>query len=471
MADAAEPSGTQVRPSLAEIEKTLVSHIVAGLGREGWERIRREHDVPAFRNQLRQHRQYLLEEFGLSPHRTQSTIGAYFDFLPFVFNIFYDCFNASVLVRPRPGEVGAFRIKISLDGRALRSNKNIGIFVTVVERLNAMHTPWEQHTVALFHLAERCITGHPIWSEISLNMAISILNSNYMAMNGMVFTVDTYLCGDWKLLKYIIGHKAANLTGAVEICGWCTVHQEYFSDLSQVTDLFRYFALYARRLPDLPALTSLQCRYCPMHGVNRLVDTVLHNLMTHENMEAIQPIVQQVCPKWGDDDTLQVIQMKRFMERQLFTQVASLFAGHTKEVSVRRPHQEETWPLHAVITRLISACTTYYQVIWMNPPSEQDWSRLLEARVDILSAFCALRWPLTPTIHYMTDHLFVLHAEEKNFFPWLQEGAEHHHQNDRISAKHLFHGGDSIQGRAGMMVQVLQEQELRRILRARGHDL
>lgn len=186
--------------------------------------------------------------------------------------------------------------------------------------------------------------------------------------------------------------------------------------------------------------------------------------------ESVCEIVQRICPTWGEA-SFQVIEMKRFMQRNLYTEIDSLFAVRTSPLSVRCVQGLETWSCAFAVTRLLRACKTYFHVLWLNPPSEQEWLDLLGSRNDILSVFDALKWPLTPTIHYMTDHLFTLHKDDRNFFPWLQEGAEHHHQSDQKSAKNLFHGGGSIQGRQSMSVQILEEQELRRILRARGHDL
>src|SRR5271156_1638550 len=107
----------------------------------------------------------------------------------------------------------------------------------------------------------------------------------------------------------------------------------------------------------------------------------------------------------------------------------------------------------------------------MNPPGAEDWNTLQIMRTYYLSAFWTFEWRLTPVLHYMTDHLFTLHDEDRNFFPWLQEGAEHHHQNDRESGRNAFHGRSHVRVHSSHMQQLLEQQELRRILISRGHQL
>lgn len=107
-------------------------------------------------------------------------------------------------------------------------------------------------------------------------------------------------------------------------------------------------------------------------------------------------------------------------------------------VQVKCPVRVKSWPISKTVAKLLNACATFHRVVWRHPPSPTDWPILLGAREDILAVFWAFEWPLTPTLHY----LFTLHGDAQDFFPWLQEGTEHHHQNDRHSASTLCGGGE-----------------------------
>jgi hypothetical protein len=468
MADAAPPRGTK-RPTPNEVEKALAARVFTHTSNGRWDSISRARGIPALRKPTQALKKYLMSEFALSAHPIRSVRGAFFDFVPFLYNIIHDALLARTLPPPEAGKVKNLTVKLSVDGRNLRTKKNIGVFLTLLERLSATHSPWEQHTLAIFDLTDKELTAHAVWTEISLNAALLTLQQRYMVVRNAAFVIDTKLCADWKGLQYLIGFKAANVQGDVEICGWCGTHKSFIQNICDISDLYAIPPVKAKTVCSLPALTADDCRYCPMHGVNRMVDTCLENLYTHFHDEEVQVIASQVLPGWGAVKHFQVIDMKHFFTQSLHTQVIAHFADNTNKLQVKRPKSIESWATSELVARLMNACATYHRVVWANPPSPTDWQDLLHAREDILAVFWAFDWSLTPTLHYMTTHLFTLHNDDRNFFPWLQEGAEHHHQNDRSSASTLCGGGESVAGGRHCHVQVLETQELRRVLLTRGN--
>lgn len=469
MEGTAPARGTK-RPSAKEVEDALAARVFTHTSNGRWDAISAARGIPALRGPTRDLKNYLMSEFALLASPTRSVSGAFFDVMPFLHNIIYDSVLLHTIDLPAAGTVKNLTIKLSVDGCNLRGKKNTGVFLTVLERNSATHAPWEQHTLAIFDLRDKELSTHSVWTEISLNAALLTLQQRYMIVHNAPFVIEVKLCADWKALQYIVGFKAANVQGDVEICGWCGTHKSFIQNIRDIPNLYEIPPIHAKTVRALPALTTSDCRYCPMHGVNRMVDTCLLNLYTQFVDEGVRGIVAQVLPGWGEDVHFQIIDMKKFFSTKCFDKVISHFADNAIEHQVKCPMSVESWPTSKVVARLMTACATYNRVVWKNPPSPADWLDLLRAREDILAVFWAFEWPQTPTLHYMTSHLFTLHKEDRNFFPWLQEGAEHHHQNDRRSASTLCGGGERVNGGRHCAVQVLEQQELRRILILRGNS-
>lgn len=122
-----------------------------------------------------------------------------------------------------------------------------------------------------------------------------------------------------------------------------------------------------------------------------------------------------------------------------------------------------------VATRLLCACRTYYRVIYTRVPSQRDFIDLALACNDIRCVYYLFKASQPPSVHYMLSHLLDMGMCDGTFHDSLQEGVEHHHQNDREYARNVYRHSDGKYSRLEIQQQLLKQQQLRRILIARGH--
>lgn len=221
---------------------------------------------------------------------------------------------------------------------------------------------------------------------------------------------------------------------------------------------------------EIPALSSLECRYCPMHGINRILDESIRLVAKWQCYTEVCKVMQEICNDWGGEGILQCVEMKNFFKKNLHYELAQIFADKPVVLRVKQ-FDGSTRDLSAftAITMLVDALEVYYVVCYTQHPSAEDFIALRMARNHLRAFWAALEAPQTPTFHYLTTHLLEFGQLDGSFYHTLQEGAEHHHQNDRESGQNVFtsHGANGT--RLNFMQQLLLTQELRRVLLFMGH--
>jgi hypothetical protein len=181
--------------------------------------------------------------------------------------------------------------------------------------------------------------------------------------------------------------------------------------------------------------------------------------------------MQEICNDWGSEGKLQCVEMKKFFKMNLHHELARIFADKPVTLRVRQTNGLiQDLSAFEAITTLMDALEVYYVVCYTQRPSTEDFSALHYACNHLRAFWAALEAPQTPTFHYMTTHLLEFGKIDGTFYHTLQEGAEHHHQNDRESGQNVFtsHGANGM--RLNFMQQLLLTQELRRVLLFMGHD-
>jgi len=163
--------------------------------------------------------------------------------------------------------------------------------------------------------------------------------------------------------------------------------------------------------------------------------------------------------------------MKRFYVLSLDRNIPPMLrkVRGTYQLRGRQQEQVEVVKAERLAARLLDACRTYYRFAYTEAPAAGDYASLEAARDAMLAVMHALNRPLTATTHYMTNHFVEFARLDGSAYHTLQEGAESHHQDDRRSARTIFMTPlDRLNSREPMQ-QLLEQQELQRILLRRGH--
>ena len=465
------PRGKRGATTELEVEITLGRRVHRNMSFAAWEDERTEHKEFTFKKRHVALRASLVDNYGLVPRQLHGVEGACFSFLPFLHNIIFDALEGGDLLPPVIGEPLIVCLKISMDGRKLRGRNNVGMFITLVDIISGVHRPWNQHTFALAHLKEKHLPQHNLWVDIGLSEGLSYIQDNYLRILQTVCLVSPILSGDWKFLSYVMGFKPANVVGDVKSCGWCDVEKAYLCGKWWSLDTFRDFALVRKPVREIPALSSLDCRYCPMHGINRILDESVRLIANWQCRIEVCKVMQEVCTDWGGEGILQCVEMKKFFKKDLHSELTQIFADKPVTLKVQQCDGVILeMPAFNVIKMMLDALEVYYHVCYTKTPSPDQFVALRTARSHLRAIWAAFEAPQTPTFHYMTTHLLQFGESDGSCYHTLQEGAEHHHQNDRESGRNVFTSRGADGKRLNSTQQLLLTQELRRILLFKGHE-
>jgi len=453
---------------MRDLEALLLARISAHQSWAEWERSRQTQGLPALRNDLVALQSTLLAHEMTGSLPLYSVRGAFQPLLDFLPAMIEDEMDLGRLQRP----LSDLTVKVSLDGRKLRGNSNVGWFASILESSEVQH-PDAQYTFAVADMHEPDLEDGAVWPEIGLDEAVAALRTRPLVVAGESVQVNFILCGDWKALSYVVGFAPANSAAEAEVCGWCGAQKAFLNGAWLEGGVFtRWGVDYTRTIREIPSLPIWRARYDPMHGCNRLLDNHLRLLQGLGAAREIKAVVREVSSQWGKKGALRPVETKAFYDRHQDDAVVALFAGTTEEYRLLQPDG-----LQIVVTRqemarrTLSACRAYWTFSRLRQPGPPDFTMLLQARDALLSIAHAVRAPLAPTTHYMTSH-FVDFAElDGTAYTLLQEGAEHHHKTDRNFASMVFTCGGSLYDGRGPMQQLLDLQQLHRILMRRRRQL
>lgn len=451
--------------NLQHVEACLRAKLDACLSWSEWHDSQIAKGEPVLRKAMQKRANELMADFGGQSLPFRCVRGAHFPLLSFLPRII--CFEIDT--ESLPPVLPPLHMKISVDGRKLRGNSNIGWFVSFDES-KLSQSPDGHYTFALADMKEPELASSSVWNEMGLDEAVARLRSGPIQIAGQWVQIHPYLCADWKGLSYIVGFAPANSQGAELVCGWCHVDKDFLKsawlDGSPFAVSGEYFACQIGAIPSLPLWRA---RYCAMHGCNRLLDNNLRLVQSLGHKSEIRAIVRQVCPRWGGDIALFPFQTKKFYERSLQLTIASLFMRDKRTITLQsRDGAQVHLAVKDVVLKLLSACNFYWRFS-RRQELQEDLAELHAARDDILAVSHACRAELAPTTHYMTSHFITFVSAELSAYHLLQEGAEHHHKTDRRFAGMIFSTSGSATDDRGPMEQLLDQQELHRILLKRRH--
>ena len=117
-------------------------------------------------------------------------------------------------------------MKVSIDGRKLRTNANVAWFLSFVESRIAQ-SDYGNYTFAIADMHEPQLAGDAVWLEIGLDEALLALRTQPLELGGIRALVDPIVSTDWKCLTYVIGFEPANASGHARSCGWCHVDKSF----------------------------------------------------------------------------------------------------------------------------------------------------------------------------------------------------------------------------------------------------
>lgn len=447
------------------VEGCLRAKLNACLTWSKWKASQMNKGEPVLRKEIQKRSKILLREFGGQSLPLRTVRGAHFPLLSFLPRII--CLEIDI--GSLPHLVPVLHMKISVDGRRLRGNSNVGWFVSFDES-ELSQSPDGHYTFALADMKEPALAGSSVWAEMGLDEAVARLRSGPIEVAGELVQIDPYLCADWKGLSYIVGFAPANSQGAEQVCGWCHVDKDFLkTGWLQGSPFAVCGEDFACQIGEIPSLPLWRARYCAMHGGNRLLDNNLRLLQSLGHRNEISAIIRQVCPHWGGDIALFPFQTKMFYERSLQLTIGALFTRDTRTITLQRQDgQQIDLPVKDVVIKLLSACN-YFWIFSRRREPQLDLAELHAARDDILAISHACRAELAPTTHYMTSHFLTFVSVELGAYHILQEGAEHHHKTDRRFASMVFSTNGIASDDRGPMEQLLDQQELHRILLRRSH--
>ena len=120
---------------------------------------------------------------------------------------------------------------------------------------------------------------------------------------------------------------------------------------------------------------------------------------------------------------------------------------------------------------LLTACKCYFDFAYTRTPTLPDFTALKAARDNILAIDHnilaidhALQATQQPTTHYMTSHFIEFAEADGGAYHAVQEGAEHHHKDDRKDSWMAFTCTGSRYDDRSTLQMMLDFQELQRIL-------
>ena len=438
-----------------------------------WTDSRRRLHLPVLLHRLCALKVQLLSEYGQRSAPLFSINGAQFDFIPFVQNILTLNLERGYLSLPPGNDPVFLSLKVCSDERKIRGNHNVGWFIGFPEAGNSSQSPAFVHTFALAHMRETALRTHMVWEEMQLEAGILELDNQPLEVRGHLFWLEAQYIADWKSLSYVMEFARANTPQLSDlICGWCFTDKGFLRRGWHQTDIFQQWEVQPHRHQgrQLPCLTSTRFRYCPMHGCNRLLDNTVRILQTLGKKKEVADCMQMVCPNWSRDVATQCKHMKLFFQRQLHVRMASFFTEVDDAYRVRqRDGSQDVKTTYEVARMLLDACHGFYKFAYTIQPSDDDFQALQLARDSLLAAYDAVEAELAPTTHYMTSHFLEFARKDGTAYHALQEAAEHHHKQDRKDSRVVFTSGGSKYITSEPLQQLLDFQEVRRILIRRGH--
>jgi len=463
--------GSHVAVTHVQLDRCLAERIFMALSWSDWDEHRLVSKEPSVRERIIIRQQKLLVAGGIAGRALKSVDGAVLPFRALTVFVLRSLYERNLLPSPAPGAPIELRLKISIDGRTLRGNSNVGWFLSFPDMIVGSQRPREHHTFALANVKETILAEPSVWAEIGLAEDMTWLIHNWLDIDGRVLRVTPFICADWNALGYIMGFRKANTTiASAEVCEWCHVTKYHLKEGWLKDECFKRWNIVTKSVRNFPTLNAWDFRYCAMHGCNRLLDNYLRMLQVIGSKTAIARVVQKVCKKWGKG-ALTPIQTRLFYQRRLHQEIPPLLACVKKRYQVPQrgaATREMTAPQLATV--VLEAIHTYRVCAYTRPPQLPDFGRLQEAQAVLLAAAYVLQQPQTSTIHYMTSHFVTLTEHDGSAYHTVQEGAEHHHQNDRELCKNVFPHIFGANSHHSALQQLLDMQQLRRIMLDRGHQ-
>lgn len=443
----------------------LAVYRFGNFSQEDWKRVRQTadgHRLPVYRNELASLEQELIERFGERAQEMTHLRGAYLDLFELVQRVLaaYIEVNRIYIPKDRP-----LRLKITHDGRSILGEPNVALMMSFSDvplpHLSQAHV----HTFAIFDGKETPDNLAHAFREINLDRAIRQLSEATFEISGVSVTLEVFLILDWMSAVPSLGFRKPNtmlMYGAV--CGWCSV-DKWQLKRGWLKEPWRHYPIEDDKSPKLiPSLDIMHCRYDPMHGCKCILDTVVHCIFPiSDNQARFTEIMREACKtkKISAD-------MKEFFSRNLVDRLANTFS-YVANVYAKTPTGEIVTSRQRLVQSALNAIQAYKQFSYSRSPLNNDASALDTAREALLTFFAAFQWQLTPTTHYMTNHFIDFAKIDEEAFWSLQEGAEHGNRDDKVSITTTFgRGRAGARQRTGFQ-QMLEQQEVRRILVRQGY--
>ena len=464
------------RPAVSEqdLEGLLAGIVFKSWSWDEWTDTRRREKQPVLLHRLCDLKTQLLDDYGLRSSQLNSINGAHFDFLAFVQNVLTLNLECGYIAPPPGFDPVFLSLKVCSDERKIRGNHNVAWFISFPEAAGDSQSPDHVHTFALAHMREKVLRNHPIWAEMQLDEGLLELIDKPLKIGDREFYLNVQYVADWKSLVYIMEFKSANTKEASgQICGWCHADKGFLRTGWRQTDIFKRWEMEPHRHQgrNLPSLTSGHFRYCSMHGCNRLLDNTVRIIQELAKKKQVADCMQSVCPNWGPKIATQCKHMKMFFQRQLHIHMANLFNDVNKNHQVRHSDGSRTVESTGQVVRmLLDGCRGFYHFAYLRKPADADYGALLLARNKLLAGYDAVEAELAPTTHYMTSHFIDFAEADGTAYHTLQEGAEHHHKLDRKDSRLMFTSNGGKHVHTAPLQQLLDIQEVRRILIRRGHQ-
>lgn len=431
-----------------------------------WAEMRRAHQLPALRKELKKTEEALQEWAGHHARPFSSVFGAFLPLPELVQQLLeiYIFYDALLL------ESGPLRLKLSYDKRYVLGHGNIGFSVSFCDVVSPHNSKAHCHTFAIAEAEESAQDLAALFAELDLNATLAVLQQMRFQVGEerQEFTLQVVLTLDWMSMLPMLSYaRPATRNPEDKICGFCACSKGFLAAAWRA-DPFAFSNIIDHPTDLLPALSVNDCRYCPMHGCTRLLCSALQRLRQaapHGARGQMDALLDPIRHGWTVDTTLRCVEMKRIIgDEALLQRIAALFPGDLLEI----PTSSGGWQvltMDEAVYMLLDSIRVFKEYAYRPVPHQDDLSTLWSARDAYLGVACALEWSLTPAAHYMTNHFLTFARHDKTAYFALQEGPEHHHHDERLEiattmGRGVAHNTDMRSG----YQQLLDQQAVRRIL-------
>jgi hypothetical protein len=210
-------------------------------------------------------------------------------------------------------------------------------------------------------------------------------------------------------------------------------------------------------------------RYDWMHGVSNMLSNTIKNLLksipprshlkTQIKDHLFDCLDRRIHSKFKNNSTFIPREMKKFFELDMHLTLPPLLDQHTLQ-PFPTPSRTQMYTPCLGLALGLDAIRYYNDYAYKPRPTVEETQQLHEARTRVLSLYAGNKWPLTPTLHFMTNEAIILAEQDGTAYNTLQEGVEHENYFDKVLSRNTLRSSEHVYTGINTWQQVLDNQQL-----------